>query len=49
MDWGLAFAAVPTDLLATLADVAPLGVTVFAALAGIGIAIRVFGKFGVKK
>lgn len=49
MDYGTLFAGVPTEGLAAIADVVPLGITVMVALVGIGIALRVFGKFGVKK
>ncbi len=49
MDYGTLFGGVPTEALAAIADVVPLGITVLVALVGIGIALRVFGKFGVRK
>lgn len=49
MDYGTLFGGVSTEALAAIADIVPIGITVMVALVGIGIALRVFGKFGVKK
>jgi hypothetical protein len=49
MDWALLLAGVPTGVTAVIEDVVPLGVVVLIALAGIGIALRVFRKFGVSR
>lgn len=49
MDYGTLFGSVSTEALAAIADIVPIGIVVMVALVGIGIALRVFGKFGVKK
>lgn len=49
MDYGTLFGGVSTEALAAITDVIPLGIAVMVALVGIGIAVRVFAKFGVKK
>ncbi len=49
MEFGTLLAGIPTSLLATVEDVTPLGITVLGALAGITIALKVLGKFGVRR
>lgn len=49
MDFGTLLAPIATDAAATIADVLPLGITVVGGLVGISIALRVLGKFGVKR
>jgi hypothetical protein len=49
MDWETLFAPVSTGALGAVTDILPVAIPVLVALVGIGIAIRVFGKFGVKK
>lgn len=49
MDYGTLFGGVSTEALAAITDILPLGITVMVALVGIGLAIRVFAKFGVRK
>jgi len=49
MDYGTLFGGVSTEALAAITDILPLGITVMVALVGIGLALRVFGKFGVRK
>ena len=49
MDFGTLLAPIGTDLAATVADVVPVGIVVFGALVGIGIALGVLRKFGVRK
>lgn len=49
MDYGTLFGGVSTEALAAITDIIPLGITVMVALVGIGIAVRVFAKFGVKR
>lgn len=49
MDFATLFAGVPTAAVDAIADVAPLGALVLVAGAGISIAIKTFGKFGVRR
>lgn len=49
MDWATLLAAVPTGVNDTIADIVPIAVPVMVALAGISIAVKVFGKFGIRR
>lgn len=49
MDWGTLLAPVTTGATDAITDVVPLGILVLAALAGLGIALGVLRKFGVKR
>jgi hypothetical protein len=49
MDFGTLLAPVGTGAAAVVADVAPIGIPVLIALAGLGIALKSLGKFGVKR
>jgi len=49
MDFGTLLAPVATGVTDTITDVLPIAIPVLVALAGIGIALKVFGKFGVKR
>lgn len=48
MDWGTAFGSLPTAVTEVITDIAPLGITVLVALAGVNIALSLFSKFGVR-
>lgn len=49
MDFGTLLTPIGADLTATIADVVPVGIVVLGALAGLGIALKVLGKFGVRR
>lgn len=49
MDWGTLLAPIGTEVTGIVTDVTPVGIIVFVALAGIGIALKVVGKFGVRR
>jgi len=49
MDFGTLLAPVATGATGAITDVLPIAIPVLVALAGIGIAVRVFAKFGVKR
>lgn len=49
MDWAVLLAPVATGATDAISDVLPIAIPVLVALAGLGIAVRVFGKFGVKR
>lgn len=49
MDWAVLLAAVPTGVTDTISDIVPIAVPVLVALAGISIAMKVLGKFGVRR
>ena len=49
MNYTTLFGGVGTEALAAITAIIPLGITVMVALVGIGIALKVFGKFGVKR
>lgn len=49
VDVGTLFAPAATGVQSTIADVLPVAIPVLVLLAGINIALRVFGKFGVRK
>lgn len=49
MDFGTLLAPLGTQAAAVVADVAPIGIPVLVALAGLGIALRSMGKFGIKR
>lgn len=48
-DWGTLLAGVGTGATDAATAVLPLAIPILVLLAGLGIAIRVFGKFGVKR
>lgn len=49
MEWGTLFSGVGTGATEAITDVLPVAIPVLVALAGIGIAVKVFGKFGLRK
>ena len=49
MDWGTLLADVGTGATDAIEAVLPIAIPVLVALAGLGIAIKVFGKFGLKR
>lgn len=49
MEWATLLAGVPTGVTETIADIVPIAVPVMIALAGISIAVKVFGKFGIRR
>lgn len=49
MDYGTLLADFGTDLPLIVADVVPIGILVLASLAGLGIALGVLRKFGIKR
>lgn len=49
MDWGGIFGQIATDLTTTIGAVVLAGIPVLVALIGIGVALRVFGKFGARR
>lgn len=49
MDWAVLLAPVGTGATDALADVLPIAIPVLVAFVGLGIALRVLGKFGVRK
>jgi len=48
MDWATLFGGLQADLLESAPVTVPIGLAVFAALAGLGIALRFLRKAGVK-
>ena len=49
MDFGTLLAPVATGVQAVISDVVPLGIPIVLALAGVSIALKVLGKFGVRR
>jgi len=49
MDFAVLFGPIATGALAAITAIIPIAVPVLVALVGIGVALRLFGKFGVKK
>lgn len=49
MEWATLLAPVVTESTGAITDAIPLGITVMVGLVGIGLVLRVLGKFGVKK
>lgn len=49
MEWDTLLSPAATGATAALADVLPIAVPVLVAFAGLTIALRVFGKFGIKR
>lgn len=49
MDFGDLLAPVATGALGAITDVLPIAIPVLVALAGLGIALKVFGKFGIRR
>ncbi len=49
MEWGTLFAPVVTNSTDAVEAAIPLGIGVLALLVGIGLVLRVLGKFGVRK
>ena len=49
VDIGALFAPAATGATDTITSILPYGIGVFVLLAGIGIALKVFGKFGVRR
>ena len=49
VDYGVLMAPVATGATDAISAVLPIAIPVLVALAGLGIAIKVFGKFGVKR
>lgn len=49
MDWTELLGPVATGALAAFTAALPLVIPVMVALAGLGIALRVFGKFGIRR
>lgn len=48
-DWGTLLAGVGTGATDAITAVLPLAIPVLVVLAGLTVALRVFGKFGVKR
>lgn len=48
-DWATLLGGVGTGATDAITAVLPLAIPVLVVLAGLGIALRVFGKFGVKR
>lgn len=49
MEWDTLLGPVATGALAAFTDVLPIAVPVVVALAGLGIALKVLGKLGVRR
>lgn len=49
MEWDTLLAPVTTGATAAIADTLPIAIPVLVGLAGLGIALRVLGRFGVKR
>ena len=49
IDFGTLFAPVSSGVIDSITSSLPVAIPVLVALAGISIAIKVFGKFGVRK
>ena len=49
VDYGTLLAPVATGATDAIAAVLPIAIPVLVALAGLGIALKVFGKFGVRR
>lgn len=48
-EWGTALAAIPTEAEGAVNAALPIGIGVFVLTLGIGLVLRVMGKFGVRK
>lgn len=49
VDIGTLFAPAATGATDTITTLLPYGIGVFVLLSGIGIALKIFGKFGVRR
>jgi len=49
IDWSTTLGTLPTQVLAGIQTVLPLGIPVFATLAVLSIGLAVFRKFGIKR
>lgn len=49
VDVGALFTPAADGVMATITSILPVAIPVFVVLAGIGIALKVFGKFGVRR
>lgn len=49
VDVGALFAPAADGVMATITSILPVAIPVFVVLAGIGIALKVFSKFGVRR
>lgn len=49
MDWSTLLAPVGTEATGAITEVLPIAIPVLVALAGLSIALKTFGKFGVKR
>lgn len=48
-DLGVLFAPAATGVTDTIVSILPVAIPVLVLLAGIGIALKVFGKFGIRR
>ncbi len=49
MEWATLLTAIPTEASDAVSAAVPIGVGVFVLTLGIGLVLRVLGKFGVRK
>lgn len=48
-EWATALGAIPTEASTAVTAALPIGIGVFVLTLGIGLVLRVLGKFGVRK